>query len=942
VIASEQTLRPPVAEAAPRARAWTRAAGTATLLTAPLVGELLLRLADPTKPGQLLVPGLVYLVACLLFAVLAPATAPVKHVAAASRPRWRSIAAGAALLVGAAGVYLAVREPRQWVLAPIWLLGIALWWAAWHEPSAPGGRRGFAAAAAILLLAGLLRLWSLPDLQPIQIDELSSLQGALEVGRLELDNPRGLPLFAADHGLYSQIVLQEYIGFAFFPLGGINVLTLRMPGVVVGLITIALVFLLGRELYSTRVGLIAALLLTTLTAHLNFTRSGDRPVDAELHWVGVAYFLARGLSRRSVPSLAIAGLWMGHTLYTYWSARPSFAFVLAVLVAAALDRRLRGRWLLGGALAVVAGFLVGTGPMLAAYLKDPSIFLFNTGKASWLSQAIAQFRETGDLAKLLPLWQHFYVTLLGYNLVGSVDNHYLPGRGIFLPLPAALLFGGLAYATLRFRDWRLRHLAIWFWGTSVSLSMLADVQPVMHRLQPVLPAAVLLVALALDRLLIAWRALGPRAGRVSLAVAGVALVGTMAQESAFYFGDYARRDFDRWQDGLVRTVLAAPRGEHFVIVPGASPMGMPLFAGGQPFEWASNLQRRVTGENLSHAVEQLPDLGARQVGTTFLVHSEQLIWLDTIRAVYPRGRAFEVRTQDPRSPDALAWSGWAVAADQIAGLSGLRLSARDAAGQTRQRDVLDLTLGPGDLGDGLSYPIDLEWRGWVRTEPKGPEPAAIVSSGTVHPRLRLGDLSVDLTAARRELRLETGAHPLVATARLAGPNDRVDVRWDALKRGDPRPFPQGQSAIWPGQPRVVVDWLTAAGDRTLRREYDVMVADGRLHLRRPGPTAQQVRWSGTLRIDQPARYEFELISEGPVRLWIGDRVVWPPAGDRPARPNGPPNTRRAALDLPAGPHGLRVDRELSEAGSVILLWRRGADPFGIVPMESFEPIRWPQ
>src|SRR5262245_53990360 len=106
-----------------------------------MAGELLLRQADPLKPGPLLLPGPAYLAACLLFAALAPATAPARHLAAPSSPGRRAPLAGAAALIAAAGVYLALGEPRQWILAPIWLLGIGLWWAAWHERSAPGGRR---------------------------------------------------------------------------------------------------------------------------------------------------------------------------------------------------------------------------------------------------------------------------------------------------------------------------------------------------------------------------------------------------------------------------------------------------------------------------------------------------------------------------------------------------------------------------------------------------------------------------------------------------------------------------------------------------------------------------------------------------------------------------------------------------------------------------------
>src|SRR5207244_5925097 len=127
-------------------------------------------------------------------------------------------------------------------------------------------------------------------------------------------------------------------------------------------------------------------------------------VEGSIVWTVTAFFLVRALVRRSAASLALAGLALAFALYVYHSARPSVAMTLAVLLFAALDRRVRGRWLALGAAALVGGFVVGTGPMLAAYLRDPAIFAYKAQETVWLGAALEPFRATGDVPTLLPFW----------------------------------------------------------------------------------------------------------------------------------------------------------------------------------------------------------------------------------------------------------------------------------------------------------------------------------------------------------------------------------------------------------------------------------------------------------------------------------------------------------------------------------------------------------
>ncbi|HEY3083471.1 MAG TPA: glycosyltransferase family 39 protein [Chloroflexota bacterium] len=911
-------------------------------LLLPLLGELWLR---GSSPGQMALPGLAYGAACALFAFLA-GPAPDTSVAAAGgvSTRRRVIAAGLALPVAAVGIYFAYQEPHHSLLLAPWFVGMLLWIVAWGSLPAlgPTWRRDAALAIALAALALALRLYDLADLQPIQIDELVMTRPTLE---RSLDRgERSFQLFAAERSdAYTHHRLTEYVRLFTFRQLGIDMLSLRLQSALIGVIEVVLVFFIGRAMFDWRGGLVAGATLATLTAHLSLTRNGVNNVEGSIVWTATAFFLVRAFVRRSVASLALAGLALAFTLYVYHSARPAVAMTLAILLFAGLDRRVRGRWLALGALALLGGFVVGTGPMLAAYIKDPSIFAYKSQLTLWLGVAIEQFRATGDVTRLLPLWEHLREALLGYDLRGSVDNHYLPGRGVFLWLPAGLLFAGLALATLRFRDWRHALLAFWFWAATLSLSALADQTPVVHRLMPALPAASLLIGLASTRVLAAGERIGGL--RRLLAPAGALVLGVfLVLEAAFYFGDYAHRDFDRWQDQMVRAVLDAEPGEHFALVPGPSPMGMELYVEGKPFAWASDLGRRTTGENVGRVVDQIPDTGERRLGLTYLVHSELAWWVDPIRAAYPGGAESRLLSTDPSLPERLAWIVYRVTPEQLEARRGLDLRATDANGRAVELRRPSLALDGAALPDDLVYPVDLEWRGWVRLPRRGTEPLRLSSTGSTGPRVRIDDQVADLSSAP-SAQIESpspGGHALAATARLKGRDEGVAVAWDARRPGEALDFPRGDAAAWPGPPRVSVEWLPQNGGAAPRREYDVMIADNRFGLRRPGDGRFLVRWSGTLQIEPAGRYEFEAAADGPVRLLIDGAQVWPTKGEGLQRPGGPPAERRAAVDLTSGRHRLVLERDYVEGGQVTLLWRTpGTAEPRIVPMEAFAPLAWP-
>src|SRR5207244_10753511 len=100
------------------------------------------------------------------------------------------------------------------------------------------------------------------------------------------------------------------------------------------------------------------------------------------------------------------------------------------------------------------------------------------------------------------------------------------------------------------------------------------------------------------------------------------------------------------------------------------------------------------------------------------------------------------------------------------------LRASAAGGCVLELTTPSLTPEPGALPADLRYPVQLQWRGWVRPRRTEPEPYRLVSTGSVAPTLRIGDVTADLNSPR-ELQPWRSAAPLQATPNRGSPSDTV-------------------------------------------------------------------------------------------------------------------------------------------------------------------------
>ena len=159
------------------------------------------------------------------------------------------------------------------------------------------------------------------------------------------------PLWSWDHPpLY--FVMSKYITDWFGP----SEITFRATAIIAGILTIPALYLLGKELFGHRAGLLAALLLTIMAFHVRYSQEA-RPYSLMLFSSVMAYwFLARAM-RSSTP-----WNWIGWTianLIAIYSHYLAFASLACQVVIAEVARSNRKQ---------LAYLVVACGFIIAAYL----------------------------------------------------------------------------------------------------------------------------------------------------------------------------------------------------------------------------------------------------------------------------------------------------------------------------------------------------------------------------------------------------------------------------------------------------------------------------------------------------------------------------------------------------------------------------------------------
>jgi 4-amino-4-deoxy-L-arabinose transferase-like glycosyltransferase len=292
----------------------------------------------------------------------------------------------------------------------------------------------------------------------------------------------------SQRGAYDVIpVLSSYYQGILMRVVGLDASTWKLVNVVPVLLAVVAMYGLARSLYGRRVAALTLGLLVTAHYLLAYTHTGYPNLEPLLPTVVALWCFILGVRRSSWRLLALSGAFAGLGWYTFYTSRAAI-IILGLAILLALPSR---RWVAAG-LSVGAGFLVLFLPLLA------------TNKAELITRMLEQSGEgsSGEVVAnraMLPIW-NVGRSLLAFNY--NVHNGpYLSGS-LVESVTAVLFVLGLGYALVTWRDSRSRIVLIWFAVGMLVAGILSKYDYVsVSRMHYVLPAVILLAALAGDRLI---------------------------------------------------------------------------------------------------------------------------------------------------------------------------------------------------------------------------------------------------------------------------------------------------------------------------------------------------------------------------------------------------------------------------------------------------------
>lgn len=392
-----------------------------------------------------------------------------------------------------------------------------------------------AAVAFITAVAFAVRFIDLADLPgPFWADEGDQAIAGLEVARGIRTN-----LFDMGSETVQPNIYHATIGIPF-KLFGPSIVWARLPTVIAGTATVALLYLLLRELTNRRVALAGAAFLAVLNVHVHYSRMAfPNPYDA-FFAVLILYFAFRAIRTESSVDFGLAGLSAGLVIYFFMGGRVVL-LALAVLLAY-MVLKTRGAFLFQnfwGWGVMLAGFVVAFLPAALYFDGTPGAFT-----SRWESQNIF---DTGGLDELVALtghsslhviWDQFQQTIGTLVVYDDTIAHYNSQVPLLDGLSAVFLVIGGVYALLHVFQPRFFALYALLLLTVIFGNTLLGPPVGSHRMLAAMPVLAAFVGLGLVIAAEAVVTLAPRLRSAApvIVVGVLAIIGFM--NLSFYFDTY--------------------------------------------------------------------------------------------------------------------------------------------------------------------------------------------------------------------------------------------------------------------------------------------------------------------------------------------------------------------------------------------------------------------
>lgn len=258
-----------------------------------------------------------------------------------------------------------------------------------------------------------------------------------------------------------------YLQALYGRIFGLSYYGLKATSALIGIATVATIYVVGRDLYNAEVGLYAALFLAVSRWHVTISRMGLRLILMPLFVLIVIGLLARALRSRRRLDFALLGVALGLGMYTYnaWLVVPPAALAILLVYPFVQPATEDGRWTadathpstlilrLRHVWNVLPGILIA---LFTAVLVFVPLGRYAHDYPEQYSQRIAS-RLTGVEAQLPTnilrvLLENIEKSALMFNVRGDgVARYNVAFEPHLGPMSAALMLAGLVYALARWR-----------------------------------------------------------------------------------------------------------------------------------------------------------------------------------------------------------------------------------------------------------------------------------------------------------------------------------------------------------------------------------------------------------------------------------------------------------------------------------------------------------
>jgi 4-amino-4-deoxy-L-arabinose transferase-like glycosyltransferase len=393
--------------------------------------------------------------------------------------------------------------------------------------------------STLFVLALLSRVWDLTNFpENIYPDEIMTGTVATE----SYLRPTTLPpsVFST---LWSGIDLPAlwfWIVAVFLKLGGTSLAMLRLPAALFGAATVVPLYALLRGTWGRYAAIAGSTIMAFSVSDVHYSRLALNNIVTQFFWATCFFFLLRALRSRRPSDWVLAGLSGGLSEYFYYGTR-LLPFILAVFIVFLFALHWgQARQHAGDFLLLAGSYLVGFGPLLVHFIRNPNLYL---GRGA--SLLIWSPHIPIDFAGVHRAWKRIS-PVLSENLLGistHTSQDIIFYGALLLPAEAALLALGVAVLL-----WHWRHPAaflILLSGLGVLLvggTLVAypnSVPPLINHWTPAFPAFYVALAVPVGAWVTASKSeLEPQLRRILPATVAIALLVLGWCNLNFYFHRY--------------------------------------------------------------------------------------------------------------------------------------------------------------------------------------------------------------------------------------------------------------------------------------------------------------------------------------------------------------------------------------------------------------------